>query len=149
MISTNTFSRSASSALVVSYGKYTVYRPSSFAFLIAAILSWITLSISHLNCISSFGLPIGTSIITPSTPHSFVIIRSSSFALTKLKILEFKPALFISVMASLSSADTAGIPASIRSTPTSASLLAISTFSCFLITTPGVCSPSLKVASCI
>jgi hypothetical protein len=46
-----------------------------------------------------------------------------------------------------SCSETAGIPASIRSTPISSSFSAIAIFSATLITTPGVCSPSRSVAS--
>ncbi len=50
-------------------------------------------------------------------------------------------------MAWKSCSDTAGIPASIRSTPISSSFSAIAILSATLITTPGVCSPSRNVAS--
>ena len=43
----------------------------------------------------------------------------------------------------------AGMPASMRSTPISASFSAMATLSATLKTTPGVCSPSRRVASWI
>jgi hypothetical protein len=53
------------------------------------------------------------------------------------------------LIAATSSSETAGIPASIRSTPTAASASAIAILSATVNTTPGVCSPSRRVASWI
>ena len=72
---------------------------------------------------------------------SFCIARAN------VNILEFRPSLEISVIACASWADTAGIPASMRSTPNSSSFVAIASLSSTEKTTPGVCSPSRNVAS--
>ena len=72
---------------------------------------------------------------------------SAFMARAKVKIFDLRPSFEISLMAWKSCSDTAGMPASIRSTPISASFSAIATLSATLKTTPGVCSPSRSVAS--
>ncbi len=87
--------------------------------------------------------------MTPCAPHSSAMSMSCFSARAKVKIRDFSPSLEISLIASASCGDTAGIPASIRSTPTSSSLVAMRILSSIEKTTPGVCSPSRKVASWI
>jgi hypothetical protein len=53
----------------------------------------------------------------------------------------------ISRIASASSTETRGKPASIRSIPSASSACAISSFCCGSSTTPTVCSPSRSVVS--
>ena len=60
-----------------------------------------------------------------------------------------KPARAMRRIASCSASPIAGVPASISSTPASASAPAMSNFSDAVNATPGVCSPSLSVVSLI
>src|SRR5919108_3153313 len=53
----------------------------------------------------------------------------------------------MALIACISPCDTIGNPASIASTPSSSSLIAIWIFWSGVIVTPGVCSPSLRVVS--
>ncbi len=58
-----------------------------------------------------------------------------------------KPSFAISLTASFSPLEVIGMPASIVSTPSLSSCLAIVSLSSTVNETPGVCSPSLKVVS--
>src|SRR3954470_16530484 len=103
----------------------------------------------HLNCHISLGWPIGISRITPRAPHSTDLSMSAVMARTKVYTFDLRPRRVISLIALKSWSETAGMPASMRSIPTSASFSAIATLSAMLKTTPGVCSPSRSVASWI
>ncbi len=101
----------------------------------------------HLNWCLSRGSPLGTSTTAPQAPHWRARSISSGMALEKTMTFDLRPREEISLIASASSGETAGMPASILSTPTSSSIRAMAIFSSFLNTTPGVCSPSRSVAS--
>jgi len=88
-------------------------------------------------------------MVAHHTPQSASISISSFDGLANAVIRAFNPACTISEIASLSSLDTAGIPASISGTPISSSFLAMLTLSSFVNTTPACCSPSRKVQSTI
>ena len=86
-------------------------------------------------------------MMTPWAPHSRALSMSALHGARERvdPRLQPQPGDLLDRLEVLS--ETAGIPASIRSTPISASFSAISILSATLITTPGVCSPSRSVAS--
>jgi hypothetical protein len=84
---------------------------------------------------------------TASAPLSITASISFIVPLAKLKISALSFSFAISFMASNSPFDAAANPASMASTPSSSSFLAIFNFSAGVKETPGVCSPSLNVVS--
>ncbi len=82
---------------------------------------------------------------TPSTPQSAA--RSTSLLVHRAKAKTFGPSFrfTISCTAFSSEGEMAGIPASMRWTPTSASFSAIASLSSQVKTTPACCSPSRRV----
>jgi len=74
---------------------------------------------------------------------------SFGIARQKAKIFDFNPRSQMALIASASSWDPAGVPASILWTPTSSSFFAMATLSSFVKMIPGCCSPSRSVVSSI
>jgi len=89
----------------------------------------------------------GTSITMPFTPQSTARFTSSFMQRENAKISAGRFFFTIILMAWASMGDTAGIPASIRCTPASASMVARRTFSWGVNSTPACCSPSRRQTS--
>ena len=83
----------------------------------------------------------------PFTPQSTAFFTSSTMQRVKQKISGPRFRLTISLIAASSGGETAGMPASIRCTPTSANFSAIRTLSSLVKITPACCSPSRSVTS--
>ena len=89
----------------------------------------------------------GTSITMPLTPVSTARFTSSTMQREKAKISAGSLSFTMSLTAWASYFETAGIPASIRCTPASASMVASLTFSFGVNSTPACCSPSRRHTS--
>ena len=89
----------------------------------------------------------GISITIPSTPVSSARLTSSTMQRLKEKMRAGRSAAAIRRTASASAGDTAGMPASMRCTPASASRSAMRTFSSGWNSIPACCSPSRRVTS--
>jgi hypothetical protein len=95
----------------------------------------------------SFISLVGASITEACNPSRTNSSTSAFTARENPQSSAFSPAFDMSWMASASSADTRGKPASMRLIPISSSLRAISSFCCGERITPTVCSPSRRVVS--
>ena len=89
----------------------------------------------------------GISMTMPLQPQSLMTFTSDGMQRAKPKISAFSPSAAMSEIAALSGAETAGMPASMRCTPSASSFLAIATFSSRRKTTAVCCSPSRRVTS--
>ena len=89
----------------------------------------------------------GISTTTPLHPQAFTTLISSGMQRANARTSDFKPSAAMSEIAALSCSDTAGMPASIRWTPSASSCFAIATFSSRRKTTAVCCSPSRSVTS--
>ena len=91
----------------------------------------------------------GISTMAPDTPQSAARRMSSRMQRQNAKISGPRLRFTISRIAPSSCFETAGMPASMRWTPASASASAMATFSSFFSAMPVSCSPSRKVMSWI
>src|SRR3954471_14133081 len=89
----------------------------------------------------------GISTTTPLTPALRATSMSSGMQRANAKISASRSASTIASTAAWSWGETIGIPASIRSTPASASRLAMASLSSGANATPACCSPSRRVTS--
>jgi hypothetical protein len=89
----------------------------------------------------------GTSITMPFTPVSTDRFTSSFMQRENAKISAGRFFFTMALMALASIGETAGMPASIRCTPASASMVARRTFSSGVNSTPACCSPSRRHTS--
>ena len=87
-------------------------------------------------------------MMIPLTPASRAFSTSETMQREKAKTREGSPAEAMRLTASASAGDTAGMPASIRSTPAAASSSAMRIFWSAENSMPACCSPSRNVRSC-
>lgn len=135
------------SVLVASSAENRTMRPWSFAYSTVSKAVLIASSQVMWSLYFRWRSEVAMKTLTMSTSQARAASTSLGTDRDRTEILESRPRLETSRTALISASETTGKPASMISTPTSFSLMAISIFSSDLKTTPGICSPSLGVTS--
>ena len=124
-----------------------VMSPWSLAWMTAFSIMPMTSSRVFPSFCSMWRSETGTMMLTLSTPHAMAMSMSLITPLVALHISASSPSEATSFTPLDSPSETTAKPASITSTPSLSSCLAISSFFSGVRETPGVCSPSRRVVS--
>ena len=135
------------SVLVASSAENSTLTPKPLAYLTASAACFSICSLVMCSLCSRWMSDEARKTWIPLMPQPIAVSMSAFSARARPQTSARRPALEIKRTASCSPFEVIGKPASMTSTPSLSSACAISSFSCGVSDTPGVCSPSLRVVS--